>query len=124
MWFVFGSEFLEHEVGSGEVTDKVIISEGDMELDEGSVNLIVVFPDVISVRSDRGVGARKGAIEPRFESSLQCQQGKFTAPFHPIGFSAVKNKIRRPISFVESAIYCNPGAAGSDRAKMRVRDHV
>ena len=72
MWFVFGSEFLEHEVGSGEVTDKVIISEGDMELDEGSESPIVALPDVISVRSDRGVRARKGAIKPEFESSLQC----------------------------------------------------
>jgi hypothetical protein len=39
-----------HEVGSGEVTDKVIISEGDMELDEGSESPIVALPD-IEVRS-------------------------------------------------------------------------
>jgi hypothetical protein len=46
-----------------------------MALDETSESAIVGLqvPDVIDLRSDRGVRARKGAIEPRFESVLQCQ---------------------------------------------------
>lgn len=97
------AESLKHEVG-GRV---------DVLPNEALEDVIVAIPDEVISRGKRGVGARKGPVKPRSESLFLSQKGEPIAPFHPIVLIEVKDKVRGPGIFVESA-FDESDAAGSD----------
>jgi hypothetical protein len=50
--------------------DNVQISRRDVTLDKPTNSTIISFPDPLGVSCDPGIGARKQAIEPRFQYLL------------------------------------------------------
>ena len=73
-----------------------------MFLNKTAQNPIVPTPDVVSVACSRFVGAWEGTVEPDIKAMTQSEEGELAAPFDPVGFAEIKNKVGGPVSAVQS----------------------
>jgi hypothetical protein len=51
---------------------------------EGMEGRIVTLSDEVGLGGSEGIGAGKGAVEPRFEALLEGEESKFATSFNPV----------------------------------------
>jgi hypothetical protein len=94
--FMMSARSFEDRGSVGEVCDNLVISVRHMLQDECLEGAIIDLPNLVTfqVRDDVRLGEQ--ALQPVRKSLLVCEEFHPMAPFIPVGFGLIKNKISQP----------------------------